>query len=92
MRSLHEPRPRRLWLRLAVSFATLVLVAGIGAASLHRYRHTRLDALRAEHQRIESDLRQVKASAASIKPVIVLENDDTRVIVAPDQQSTPVYY
>ena len=37
--------------------------------------------LRAEHQRIESELQQVKAIADDATPVIVLENDDTRMVV-----------
>jgi len=33
----------------------------------------------------------VKARADDIEPIVVLENGDTRVIVA-NQQSTPIYY
>jgi hypothetical protein len=92
-----EERPFRTWLRLAATAAILVLVAGLYAASLHQSRENRLQALRAEHERIESDLRQVQARAAEIKPVVVLENDDTRVIIESSDrnanaQSTPVYY
>jgi hypothetical protein len=60
---------------------TLTLVVGIYAASVHRERQQRIEALRAERQRIERELRQVKAVVDDVQPVVVLENGDTRVIV-----------
>ncbi len=68
----------------------LVLVAGTYGASLHR-RQQRIRAMRAESQQIASELRRVKAKADEVEPIVVLENGDTRVIVA-NQQSTPIYY
>jgi hypothetical protein len=68
--------------RFAAAFALMLCVAVLSyeAAVIHQ-RHQRLDALRAEHQRIETELQQVKAIADDPRPVVVLENDDTRVIV-----------
>jgi hypothetical protein len=48
-------------------------------------------AIRAESQQIATELRQVKAKADEAEPIVVLENGDTRVIVA-NQESTPIYY
>jgi hypothetical protein len=33
----------------------------------------------------------VKVKADAVEPIVILENGDTRVIVA-NQQSTPIYY
>jgi len=65
-------------------------------AAVHE-RHQRLDALRAEHQRIETELQQVKALADDPRPVVVLENGDTRVIVPvadrqPNRATQPIVY
>ena len=81
VRSLRIPQPRRAWLRVAASLATLVLVAGLWTASLHRHRRVQLDALRAEHERIESDLRQLKSTAEEVSPFVVLQNGNNRIIV-----------
>jgi hypothetical protein len=80
-------------LRLAIAFVMIVLLAGAYATSVHRERQ-RLQALRAEHQRIETELQRVKAFADEVQPVVVLENGDTRVIVdvKQNQQSNPIYY
>lgn len=75
--------------RFAAAFALMLCVAALAyeTAIVHQ-RHQRLDALRAEHERIETELQQVKALAADQRPVVVLENADTRVIVpAADRQS-----
>lgn len=75
--------------RFAAAFALMLCVAVLvyETAAIHQ-RHQRLDALRAEHESIETELQQVKALAADQRPVVVLENADTRVIVpAADRQS-----
>lgn len=85
------------WLTPAVRFmavASLMLILGAGAygTSIHLQRQ-RIKALRAEHQRIETELQRVKEVANRAEP-IVLENGDTRVIVdvKHSQQPTPIYY
>lgn len=74
---------------IAATAMMLVIVVGSYAAAVHRERQ-RINALRAERQQIESELRKVKAIADET-PIVVLENGDTRVIVA-EQQSKPIYY
>jgi predicted membrane metal-binding protein len=68
--------------RFAVAFALLLCigVAAFETSTIHS-RHQRLDAMRVEQQRIETELQQVKAIAEDPRPVVVLENDNTRVIV-----------
>jgi hypothetical protein len=87
--ALHAGTPA---FRLAAAFALMFCVAGLTyeTAVIHQ-RHQRLDALRAEHQRIESELQQVKALADDPQPVVVLENGDTRVIVPAANRSTGHY-
>ena len=72
----------RVVLRFAGAFATLLLatILAFETNAVHA-RNQRLDALRAEQQRIETELQQVKAIADDPRPVVVLENDNTRVIV-----------
>ena len=72
---------RAAW-RFAAAVAMMLCVAMLAfeTSAVHA-RHQRLDALRAEHQRIETELQQVKAIADDPRPVVVLENDNTRVIV-----------
>ena len=70
-------------------FAILI---GTYAASIRHERKQRLEELRAERQRIESDLRQVKAIADEAQPVVVLENGDTHVIVDLKQKQESIYY
>jgi hypothetical protein len=89
---------RFAWLTPAVRFMAatslmLILVAGAYATSIHRQRLQRIRSLRAEHQRIESELQRVK-QVADEAPVVVLENGDTRVIVDVKQsrQTKPIYY
>ncbi len=84
--------------RFAAAFAMMLCVAFLAyeTAAVHQ-RHQRLDALRAEHQRIETELQQVKAMAGDPRPVVVLENDDTRVIVPvadrqPNRTAQPIIY
>lgn len=89
---------RFAWLTPAVRFMAatslmLILVAGAYATSIHRQRQ-RIRSLRAEHQRIESELQRVKVVADEAQPAVVLENGDTRVIVDVKQnrQTKPIYY
>lgn len=84
--------------RFAAAFAMMFCVALLAyeTAAVHQ-RHQRLDALRAEHQQIETELRQVKALADDPRPVVVLENGDTRVIVPvadrqPTHSAQPIVY
>lgn len=84
--------------RLAAAFAAVVvMVAGTYAASLHQ-RKQRLNELRAEQQQIEWELQRVKAIADERKPVVVLENGTTRVMVDVSdrrnaiQQAKLIYY
>lgn len=78
---------------MAATSLMLILVAGAYATSIHRQRLQRIRVLRAEHQRIESELQRVK-QVADEAPVVVLENGDTRVIVDVKQsrQTKPIYY
>jgi hypothetical protein len=80
-----EGRPNnhaRVAWRLAAAFAMMlaVVVLAFETNAVHT-RRQRLYALRAEQQRIEAELQQVKAVADDPRPVVVLESDDTRVIV-----------
>jgi hypothetical protein len=79
---------------MAVTSLMLILVAGAYATSIHRQRLQRMRVLRAEHQRIESELQRVKEVADEAQPAVVLENGDTRVIVDVKQnrQTKPIYY
>lgn len=90
---------RFAWLTPAVRFMAatslmLILVVGAYATSIHRQRVQRIRTLRAEHQRIESELQRVKEVADEAQPAVVLENGDTRVIVDVKQnrQTKPIYY
>jgi type II secretory pathway component PulM len=92
-------RPRAiLWRYAAAMVMTLCFVViGVQAIAIRHAHHERIEQLRAEHQRIESELRQVKAVADDPAPVVVLENADTRVIVpvanhAENRQQQPIYY
>lgn len=66
-----------MW-RYAAAFALTccLVVFGIHAMQLRTQR-----GLRAERQRIHTELQQVKRIAGEQRPVIVLENDDARFIV-----------
>lgn len=79
---------------MAAASLMLILVAGAYATSIHRQRVQRIRVLRAEHQRIESELQRVKEVADEAQPAVVLENGDTRVIVDVKQsrQTKPIYY
>ncbi len=68
-----------------------MLVVGTYVASVHRARQHRMETLRAEQRQIKSELRQVKAMADDVQPVVVLENGDTRVIVDLNEHRNFVY-
>lgn len=83
VRTAQEPaRAPMAWWRVATSCAMVVLVVfGIYAGSMQYQKQQRLEALRAEHRRLETELQQVKAMADDAPPVVVLDKGDTRVIV-----------
>jgi hypothetical protein len=95
LRAARDQRKVRVAWRLAVVTAmVLMIIVGTYAASL-RQRQQRLQSLRAERQRIEMDLRRVKAMADQSQPVVVLESGDTRLIVNhedPNPQPQLLYY
>jgi hypothetical protein len=76
--------------RLAAGFAmALCLVAIVHVATLQYERRERM-ALRAERERIEAELADVKKIASEAEPVVVLENDNgTRVIMDLDSAIQP---
>ena len=88
---LGDQQPKIMWRMVAATAMMLLLVIGSYGASLHRQRQQRISAMRSETQQIASELQRVKKRADDVEPVVVLENGDTRVIVA-NQQSTPIYY
>ena len=68
----------------------LVLVAGMFVQRHQVAKEAKeMNALRTEHQKIESELQQVKAVADQAQPVMVLDNGQTRVIV--DLNQTTYY-
>jgi biopolymer transport protein ExbB/TolQ len=69
-----------------------ILIGTYAASIRYERRQQKLEELRAEQQRIESDLRQVKAIADEAQPVVVLENGDTHVIVDLKQKHESIYY
>lgn len=71
----------------------LIIVAGLQVHAARERQH-RLDSLRAERQRIESELQQIKAMADESKPVVVLESGDARLVVNREnpQQATQLFY
>ena len=93
-----QPQPRVVVWRYAAALAMTLcfLVIGVQAIAIRHAHRERIEQLRAEHQRIESELRQVKAVAEDPAPVVVLENADTRVIVPVSHRAThqqqPIYY
>ena len=91
IRSGEQQQPGIVWRMVAATAMMLLLVIGSYGASLHRQKQQRIRAMRSETQQIASELRRVKEKADDIEPIVVLENGDTRVIVA-NQQSTPIYY
>ena len=74
----------------------MILVVGLYAGVSAQREKQKLNALRVERQRIETELQRVKAIADDTQPVVVLQNGDTRVIMqtpdSPYQQTKQVYY
>ena len=81
---------RIVWQLLTATTVMLILVAGAYGASLHRHRQ-RVREVRAQLPQLRSELHRVKAIANQVRPVVVLENGQTRVILA-NQPSRPIYY
>ena len=62
--------------------AVVLLCLAAGVRGVRHTRQQRLEALRAEHQRIETELGRVKQAAERSQPVMVLEDGGgTRVVV-----------
>ena len=78
-------------LRLAASFAMMIVLAVGIYATHHRQEVQRLESMRAEHRRIETELNQVKAITDETQPIVVLENGDTRVVVDLNQTHQTYY-
>lgn len=92
MRGLRRREVRQtpfVW-RLAAGFAmALCIVAVVYVANVQYDRRERM-ALRAERERIEAELADVKKIANEAEPVVVLENDSgTRVIMDLDSAIQP---
>jgi hypothetical protein len=85
MRALHRGEERRpLFWRMAAAFAmTACLVAIVHVAVMQHRRHEQTLALRAERQKLATELEAVKKIARDVEePMVVLENDaGTRVIM-----------
>jgi Tfp pilus assembly protein PilN len=78
--------------RAAAGFAMAVcIVALVQVAVLQHERRQRMAELRAEQQKIEAELQEVKEIARDAEPVFVLENEQgTRVIMDLDSAIQPV--
>jgi hypothetical protein len=94
MRSIRrEDGTRRMpfgW-RVAAGFAMAVcIVALVQVAALQHERRQHMAELRAEQQKIEAELQEVKEIARDAEPVFVLENEQgTRVIMDLDSAIQP---
>jgi septal ring factor EnvC (AmiA/AmiB activator) len=90
IRQADEPRPAFTW-RIAAAFAMAVcLVLVVQVAHIHQAKERqRIDALRAEQQRIETELAAVKEQASQYEPVVVLEHADGTRVVVDSTPSTP---
>jgi Tfp pilus assembly protein PilN len=94
MRSIRRASDTRrvplVW-RLAAGFAMAVcIVAIVQVAVLQHGRRERMAELRAEQQKIQAELQEVKEIASDAEPVFVLENEQgTRVIMDLDSAIQP---
>jgi hypothetical protein len=94
MRNIRREKDTRripfVW-RLAAGFAMAVCVmAMVQVAAVQNERRQRLAELRAEQQKIEAELQEVKESASDAEPMFVLENEQgTRVIMDLDSAIQP---
>jgi Tfp pilus assembly protein PilN len=77
--------------RLAAGFAMAVcVVAVLQVAAVQNERRQRMAELRAEQQKIEAELQEVKDIASDAEPMFVLENEQgTRVIMDLDSAIQP---
>lgn len=77
--------------RLAAGFAMAVcIVAIVQVAAVQNERRQRMAELRAEQQKIEAELQEVKEIASDTEPMFVLENEQgTRVIMDLDSAIQP---
>ena len=94
MRNIRRERGTRrvafVW-RLAAGFAMAVCVVAIlQVAAVQNERRQRMAELRAEQQKIEAELQEVKEIARDAEPMFVLENEQgTRVIMDLDSAIQP---
>ena len=93
LRAVHARRIVHVWRFAAATAMVLIIVAGLQFHAARERQH-RLESLRAERQRIESELQQIKAMADESKPVVVLENGDALLVVNREnpQQATQLFY
>ncbi|HEX2061002.1 MAG TPA: hypothetical protein VHK90_09700, partial [Thermoanaerobaculia bacterium] len=77
--------------RMAAAFAMAAcIVFVVQVAFVHHAQRQRVAALRAEQQRLEADLAEVKKIATETEPVLVFEDDrGTRVIMDVDSAIQP---
>lgn len=75
-----------MW-KFATSVAMVLIL--VGGMVMQYHRKQQIAAMRAEHQQIEMELKQMKAIADEAQPSVVLEKGDTRVIV--DLNQTTYY-
>ena len=92
LRAIHARRVVHVWRFAAATAMVLLIVAGLQVHAARQRQH-RLESLRAERQRIEAELQQIKAMADESKPVVVLESGDARLVVNRENpQQTPLFY
>ena len=91
--AIRARRVMHIW-RFAASTAMVLIVAAGLQIYAARQRQHRLESLRAERQRIETELQQIKVMADQSKPVVVLESGDARLIVNRNnpKQSPQLFY
>lgn len=91
VRSERQPAPVPFLWRMAAAFALAACLVGVVHVTvLHYAQRQRVAALRAEQQRIEADLAEVKKIASESEPVLVLEDTrGTRVIMDLDSAIQP---
>lgn len=90
----HEQRRPLVW-RMAAALAMaacLVAVVQLAVMLQQQRRHEQTLALRAERQKIEAELEAVKKIADETEPVVVLENDRTRVVMDLDSAIQPASF
>jgi len=93
LHAVHARRVMHVWRFAAATAIVLIIIAGLQINAARQRQH-RLESLRAERQRIETELQQIKVMADESKPVVVLENGDARLVVNHEnpQQSPRLFY